>query len=128
MSVRTEKIKQELYRVFQEFFLYEIGDFRVKGLEIVEMKLSPDLSFLRVYYSLPEGKNEKDSSIALKNITGLLRKQIASLHLMRKIPEILFTFDNTVAKASKIDNILSKVKYSEQDEEALLEQYKNLEE
>jgi ribosome-binding factor A len=128
MSIRTEKIKQELFRVLQEFFLYEIGDFRVKGLEIIEMKLSPDLSSLRVYYSLPDGKSEKDSYNALKNITGLIRKQIATLGIMRKIPEIVFTFDNTIVKASKIDDILSKVKYSEQNEEALLEQYKNLEE
>ena len=109
-SIKVERLQKELQRIINAAFNGKIDDQRLSGIEITMVKISPDLSFLKVFFSdyhkeLPEAKLIE----LLNKSSGFLKKQIAGANIMRTIPQIEFEYDNTGEKAEKIDQIFQKL-------------------
>ncbi len=88
--------------------LREVKDPRVsKLLSIVKVDVSSDLSYASVYVSAIEGYEETVSSVkALKGAAGFLRRELGARLTLRKVPELRFIADDSIAQSANISRII----------------------
>ncbi len=111
MSVRLDKIstliKHELAIIFQRESrnLFE-GAF----ITVTQVRVSPDLSYARVYLSFFT-KDKKEDLLKMVQIqTNPIKKILGNTvgKQLRKIPELTFFIDDSLDYAEEIDRILKK--------------------
>ena len=109
-SNRLERINEELKKEISNIINYEVTNSKVTGMiSVTKVKVSPDLSFARVYVSMLHSKNIKDSLAGLKSSTGFIRSRIAENINLRVTPELVFEFDDSLEYGEKIDRILEEI-------------------
>lgn len=81
-------------------------------VSVTDVEVSPDLGLAKVYFSVL-GKHEraaaKDLERKLNNKRGVLRTEIAQRLVMRQHPELKFVFDETPARAARIESLLNQI-------------------
>ena len=78
-------------------------------LTVTDVELSPDLRFARVFVSTLGPKKEADPIVALNKAKGRIRHLIADRSGLRYTPELDFRLDETIAKASALEQTLKSV-------------------
>ena len=103
----AEDIKREITAIIRE-----LKDPRIKGmLTVVNVKVSNDLSYGKVYISAMEGFDvAKESVKGLNSAAGYVRREIGSRLHLRKSPELTFIADNSVEHAIDIAKKLNELK------------------
>lgn len=99
--------------------LRDIKDPRVsKMLSIIKVQVTNDLSYATFYVSAIEGKEMTDSSVkALKGAAGYIRKELGSRVKMRKVPEVRFVADDSIAFSAHLSSILNSFEGGEKADE-----------
>ena len=73
--------------------------------------MTPDLQLARVYYtSLGDEKAQQETAKALGRATPFLRRQVAQRVRLRRVPELEFFYDKSVAQHDRIEQILQELK------------------
>ena len=95
-------------RLAMSEILREVKDPRVsKMLSIIKADVSNDLSYATFYVSAIEGKEKTEESVkALKGAAGYIRRELGSRVKMRKVPEIRFVADDSLAHSAHISSII----------------------
>lgn len=95
-------------RVAMADILRDIKDPRVsKMLSIIKVQVTNDLSYATFYVSAIEGTQMTDSSVkALKGAVGYIRKELGRRVKMRKVPEVRFIADDSIAFSAHISSII----------------------
>ncbi|MEA3329025.1 MAG: 30S ribosome-binding factor RbfA [Candidatus Omnitrophota bacterium] len=107
LSRVAEIIRQEISELIQK----EVKDPRIGFITITGVKVTADLRFADVYFSvLGSDKNKKSTRIGLQNAAGFLRKAVGQRLRMRFVPEIRFRFDKSIEYSAQIDDVLAKIK------------------
>ncbi|MCH5315689.1 MAG: 30S ribosome-binding factor RbfA [Eubacterium sp.] len=90
-----EDIKREIISIMRG-----IKDPRVSGmLTVVNVEVSGDLSYAKVYISAMEGIDVAKSAIkGLESAQGYIRKQLGTRLHLRKSPELKFIADDSISK------------------------------
>ncbi len=103
----SEDIKRELASIIRE-----LKDPRVQGvlLTVVNVEVSSDASFAKVYISAMEGLEAAQTAVkGLISATGYIRREIGGRLKLRITPELKFIADNSIEKgmgiAKKIDDL-----------------------
>jgi len=109
-SNRLDRINEELKKEISNIINYEVTNSKVTGMiSVTKVRVSPDLSFARVYVSMLNSKNVKDTLAGLKSSTGFIRSRIAEVMNLRITPELVFEFDDSLEYGEKIDKILAEI-------------------
>ena len=96
----SEDIKRELISLMRE-----LKDPRVSGkmLTVVNVKVSNDLSYAKVYVSAMEGLDAaKEACKGLDSAQGYLRRTLGNNLHLRKAPELSFGADDSIKKGMEI--------------------------
>ncbi|MDR0724074.1 MAG: 30S ribosome-binding factor RbfA [Endomicrobium sp.] len=89
----------------------EIRDLDCGLVTIMGVKLSDDLLSCRIFYSVFGSQDDKQKADAiLKKSVGLVRHELALRLNLRRTPSIIFVYDDTTESASRVLNILEKIK------------------
>ena len=103
-------VNEELKKVLSNIINYEVKNSKVTGIiSVTKVKTSPDLRFARVYVSIINSKNNKETLAGLKQSSGFIRSAVANKLNMRYTPEFIFEFDESIEYGAKIDSILKEV-------------------
>ena len=82
-------------------------------LSVLDVEVTSDLSQARVYFSLV-GPHEQESAQKterqLNGKKGLVRRAISQRMVMRQHPEFRFIYDDTPARAARIEQLLREVR------------------
>jgi len=124
MSLRQERLKKEFFRIIKEFFTYEVNNPVLQNVSIHEVLVSRDLSYLKVYYRVSD--NTPALAKALEKVAPAVKVTLSNQMKLRKVPNIVFAYDERIEHVEKINSILNKITYSEQKEEDISKNYKNL--
>ena len=111
---RTDRVnallRYELQRLIQE----EVGDPRVGFATVTGVETSSDLRHARVYVSVMAGDEEAETAVkALREARAFLRHELAARTELRYVPELDFTRDTTLERATRIDALLRQAKERE---------------
>ena len=107
---RLGRIEEEYRREISEIISYQLKNPNVTGLvSVTKVKVTNDLKYARVYVSILNSKNLKDTLVALKKSSGFIRSELARRVNFRNTPEIIFELDDSLEYGAKIDTILKEI-------------------
>ncbi|MBW6516149.1 MAG: 30S ribosome-binding factor RbfA [Candidatus Cloacimonetes bacterium] len=110
MSYRMARLEKEILRILNNALVNKINDQRLQWVTITEVELTPDLQLAKIYFSkLNDEKDDTEYLPILTKASGFLKKEIAAAHILRRIPEIRFFYDDTGNRARKIESLLDKL-------------------
>lgn len=109
MSVKIERIGSNLVKEISYILATEIKDEDIKFVTITDVKVTNDLSFAKVYFTVLDDTKKETTLKALKNASGFIRKQLADRVDIRHIPELQFVFDESIEYGKKIEDIIDKI-------------------
>jgi ribosome-binding factor A len=103
-----DQIRQELSDVLSRGEVHDPG---IGFITLTRVQVTADLQLARVFYtSLGDPKARKDTARALDRATGFFRRQIgARLPHLRRVPELEFRFDESIANQDRIEQILRDI-------------------
>jgi ribosome-binding factor A len=88
----------------------EVHDPKIGFITLTRVQVSPDLQVAHVFYtSLGDAAARKDTQKALDRATPFLRREIGSRVRLRRVPEIEFRFDESIAHQDRIEQILQEL-------------------
>jgi ribosome-binding factor A len=102
-----DQIRQELSEILSRGEVHDPG---IGFITLTRVQVTPDLQLARVYYtSLGDPNARKETARALTRATGFFRRQIGSRLQLRRVPELEFRFDESIAHQDRIEQILRDI-------------------
>ena len=109
MSIKTERIGSNLIREISYILATEIKDEDIKFVTITDCKVTNDLSFAKVYYTVLNINRKKETNDALKGASGYIRHLLHDRVDIRHIPELTFVYDESIEYGKKIETIIEEI-------------------
>lgn len=102
----SEDIKREIASIMRE-----LKDPRIQGmLTVVNVEVSSDASFAKVYVSAMEGIETAQLAVkGLTSATGYIRREVGKRLRLRKTPELKFVADDSIEKGMGIAKMLGNI-------------------
>lgn len=117
-NYRRGRINEEMMKE-TAMILREVKDPRVSDafISVTGAEVTADLKYAKIFYSAMRG-DKKEVTKGLKAATGFIRREIARRLNLRITPELSFVEDTSIAYGAHISEILSKITYAPETEEA----------
>lgn len=107
---RFERINEEYRREISNIIDNKLKNPNVTGLiSVTKVKVTQDLKYAKVYVSILNSKNIKDTLAGLKKSSGFVRSELARTVNLRNTPEIIFELDESLEYGARIDSILKDI-------------------
>ena len=102
-----DQIRQELSEILTRGEVHDPG---IGFITLTRVQVTPDLQLARVFYtSLGDADARKETARALTRATGFFRRQIGARLQLRRVPELEFRFDESIANQDRIEQILREI-------------------
>jgi ribosome-binding factor A len=89
----------------------ELHDPGIGFVTITRVQVSPDLQHARVYYTaLGDDKARRNSDRALQRAIPFLRRQIGSRLRLKRVAELEFVYDQSIAGQDRIEQLLNEIR------------------
>ena len=110
----SEDIRREIAAIMRE-----LKDPRIQGmLTVVNVEVSSDASFAKVYVSAMEGiETAKLAVKGLTSATGFIRREVGKRLHLRKTPELKFVADDSIEKGMGIARMIGDINSESNNEE-----------
>lgn len=109
MSVKIERIGSCFVKEISYILANEIKDKDINFVTITDCKVTNDLSFAKVYFTVLDDTKIEQTTEALKNASGFIRKKLSERVDIRHTPELMFVYDESIEYGKKIENIIEKI-------------------
>jgi ribosome-binding factor A len=111
---RPDRVADQIRSELATLLVREVHDPGIGFVTLTRVQLSPDLQQARVRYtSLGDDKARKATAKALERATPFLRRQIGSRLRLKRVPELKFDYDESVAGQDRIEQLLSDIRRDE---------------
>lgn len=102
----SEDIRREIAAIMRE-----LKDPRIQGmLTVVNVEVSSDASFAKVYVSAMEGIETAQLAVkGLTSATGYIRREVGKRLHLRKTPELKFVADDSIERGMGIAKMINDV-------------------
>lgn len=109
MSVKIERISDMLVEQISYILATEVKDRDIQFVTVTECKVSNDLSYAKVYFTVLDDSKRKETLKALKNAKGFIRSKLYDRVDIRHIPELEFVYDESIAYGKNIEKIIEEI-------------------
>ena len=108
---RMQKVNEELKREIGNIISLKLNNAALKKglISVTSVETTPDFKYARVFVSMINVGNKKETLKALKKSSGFVRTEIAKKVNLKYTPEIIFEFDESIEYGDRIDNILKNI-------------------
>ena len=113
MSVTVERLGSLIQRELASIVNKEVKDKSFGYINLTEVKVTKDLSFANIYYTILSDEKEMIEKVqeALDKTKATIRMELAKkIKNIRKIPDLVFKYDEALAYGNHIDKILKTIK------------------
>lgn len=108
---RPQRVGDQIREELSDIIARELKDPGVGFITITWVRVSADLQVARVYYTtLGDETARRQTALALQRAAPFLRRQIAARVRLRRAPDLQFTFDESVARGERIEQLLQEIK------------------
>jgi ribosome-binding factor A len=89
----------------------DVHDPGVGFVTITRVQVTPDLQHARIHYTaLGDDKARANTAKALSRASVFLRRQIGSRLRLRRVPELEFLYDESIAGQDRIEQLLNNIR------------------
>ena len=111
---RPEKVADLLKREISLILSQEVKDPRLQNINITAVKVTDDIGIANLYYTvIGKSIRKSDSNIKSKTLTklaGMIRSKLSKIVEMRRVPKLIFKFDESIEYSENIENLLKNLK------------------
>jgi ribosome-binding factor A len=108
-----DQLREEISSIIQQ----EIKDPGIGFITILEVRMTEDLKYAKVHYSVYGSEEEKTKTVeALKRARGYIKHLVGERIKLRCTPDLTFVLDRGQDRAERIEELLKKVEESEKVE------------
>ena len=107
---RPDRVADQLRAELARLLSREVHDPGVGFVTLTRVHLSPDLQAARVYYtSLGDEVGRRNTARALERAAPFLRRQIGKRLRLKRVPELRFLHDDSIAGQDRIERLLNEL-------------------
>ena len=107
---RMGRIDEEYRKELSQIISYDLKNPNVTGMiSVTKVKVTTDLKYAKIYVSILNSKNIKETMEGLKKSSGFIRSELAKRINLRNTPELIFEIDDSIEYGAKIDSILKEI-------------------
>lgn len=107
---RMGRIDEEFKKEISNIIAYNLKNPNITGMiSVTKVNVTNDLKYARVFVSILNSKNMKETLAGLKKSSGFVRSELAKRVNLRNTPEIIFELDDSIAYGARIDTILKDI-------------------
>jgi len=113
MSITSDRLASLIQRELASIVNLNVKDKSFGYINLTEVKLTKDMSFATIYYTIlsDDPKIIEKAHQAIDESKVLIRMELAKkIKNIRKIPDLLFKYDEALAYGNNIDQILKTLK------------------
>ena len=108
---RSDRVSGLIQKVLSEMMQKDIKDPRLKMAIITGVDVSRDLKLARIYFTTPDGEQEKDAAVkGFNSARGYIKRTLAHELDLKYMPDIKFFYDASIEYGARIDNLIKLTK------------------
>mgnify|MGYP002626002534 CR=1 FL=1 len=109
MSIKIDRISSQMMREISCILAEEVKDSDLKFVTVTDCKVTSDLSFAKVYYTILNDSKREESKKAFKQAAGFIRRELANRMEIRHIPELEFIYDDSIEYGKRIEEKIEEL-------------------
>jgi ribosome-binding factor A len=107
---RPDRVADQVRAELATLITRELHDPGIGFVTITRVQVSPDLQQARVFFTvLGDATARKNSERALERATPFLRRQIGQRLRLKRVPELKFHYDESIAGQDRIDQLIDEI-------------------
>ena len=115
---RLARLNEQFRREITAILRRAVRDPRVLDVVVNSVEVTSDLWLARIYVHLGNDDQERaDALLGLATAASFIRRELAAVLHIRRIPELRFLEDKTLAQANRIEEILKGLDVGRDEED-----------
>src|SRR5436190_12047103 len=111
---RPDRVADQIRSELALLLTREAHDPGLGFVTITRVQMTPDLQQARIFYTaLGDDKARRNTARALERAGAFLRRQIGSRLRLKRVPELEFFYDESIAGQDRIEQILNELRSAE---------------
>ena len=108
---RPDRVGDQIRSELALLLAREVHDPGIGFVTMTRVQLTPDLQQARVYYTaLGDEKERRSTARALERAVPFLRRRIGSRLRLKRVPELQFVYDESIAGQDRIEQLLNEIR------------------
>ena len=108
---RPDRVADQIRSELALLLARDVHDPGIGFVTLTRVQVSPDLQLARVFYTtLGDDNARRNSTRALERAGSFLRRQIGSRLRLRRVPELRFVYDESVAGQDRVEQLLNEIR------------------
>ena len=108
---RPDRVAEQIRAELAMLISREVHDPGIGFITLTRVQVTPDLQQARVFYTaLGDEKSRANSARALGRAATFLRRQIGTRLRLKRTPELLFQYDESIAGQDRIEQLLNEIR------------------
>ena len=113
---RPDRVADQIRSELADLLAREVHDPGIGFVTLTRVRVTPDLQQARVLYTaLGDEKTRAASARALERAAPFLRRKLGSRLRLRRAPEVIFIYDDSIAGQDRIEQILNDLNAAEHE-------------
>lgn len=109
-KIRQQRTAEQLRMILSQLFLRELSDPRLHGLTVTNVEIDRELEHADIAVNaLGDESRKKEVMAALASAEGFLRHELSGRVRLRKVPQLHFHWDATLAHTQEVESILNNL-------------------
>ena len=113
MSIKLDRLGHIFTEAISKIINEEVKDDDIKFVTITAVDITSDLSYAKVYFTNLIDKDRDKVEKALNRASSFIRGKLFDKVEIRKMPELTFVYDESIAYGNKIEKIIEDINQEE---------------
>jgi ribosome-binding factor A len=110
MSHRANRVGEQMKKELSDIIGRKIKDPRIGFVTVTDVQVTGDLQQAKVYISVLGDDEQRENTLkGLAKAKGFIRSEIGQRIRLRKTPEIIFEFDESIDYGNRIETLLHQL-------------------
>jgi ribosome-binding factor A len=110
MNLRAHRVGEQMKKELSDIIGRKIKDPRIGFVTVTDVELTGDLQQAKVFITvLGDEKQKNDTMKALAKAKGFIRSEIGQRIRLRKTPDLIFEFDESIDYGNRIEKLLKEI-------------------
>ena len=116
---RVARLGEQIRQDLTELLARQVQDPGIGFVTLTRVRVTEDLQQARVFYTtLDQGAGAQKTARALARATPFLRRALGSRLGLRRVPELTFAVDASLAHQARVEELLEQIKQEDAERAA----------
>jgi ribosome-binding factor A len=118
MKIRPNRVGEQMKKELGEIISRKIKDPRIGFVTVTDVQVTGDLQQAKVFISVLGDEEQRQNTLkGLAKAKGFIRSEIGQRIRLRKTPEIIFEFDESIDYGNRIESLLHEIQKEQNDDQ-----------